>query len=229
MPWHAMPSRGSWALARFLLGSFAMLERVDIFRRHGPDYRAPFGSQMPPAHLRAMQDIEQCRTESLGGQMSHGEPCRDDHDSSHSCKHRPCPTCHNAHAEQWLEHQQRVLLPVPPCLVTFTLPEVLRALARSHPKTVSSLLLRAASAAFQALALDPRGIGGRGALVGGLHPWPRALRYHPHVHDIATGGGLDSGEAGGTGSPRLEPSAAETPHASCLHARLGHRPRHDAA
>jgi hypothetical protein len=167
-----------------------MIELAGIFRRSGPDYRATFGAQMPPAHLRAMQDIEQCRTESLGGQMSHGEPCRDDHDSSHSCKHRHCPTCQNDQAEQWLERQQNVLLPVTHVLGTFTRPEELRGLARSHQQTLYNLLLRASSTAFQALALDPRGIGGRIALMGGLHPWTHALRYHPHVHDIATGGGL---------------------------------------
>lgn len=90
------------------------------------------------------------------------------------------------------------MLPVPHCLVTFTLPEELRALARSHQKTVDSLLCRASSAALQALALAPRCIGGRVALVGVLHPWTRGLRYHPHVHYIATGGGL---AADGHGRP----------------------------
>jgi len=167
-----------------------MIELADIFRRHGSDSRAQFGSQMPPSHLRAMHDIERCRTESLGGQLYHCEPCHDYHYSYHSCKNRHCPKCQNEQAEQWLEHQQSLLLPVPHFLVTFTLPEELRALARSHQKTVYSLLFRASSAALQALALDPRFIGGRVALVGVLHTWTRDLRYHPHVHYIATGGGL---------------------------------------
>ena len=167
-----------------------MIELADIFRCHGPDYCAKFGAQMPPSHLRAMQDIEQCRTESLGGQLYHCEQCRADHYSYHACKNRPCPKCQNDQAEQWLESQQNVLLPVTHFLVTFTLPEARRGLARRHQKTLYNLLFRASSEALQALAWDSRFIGGRIALGGVLHTWTRDLRYHPHVHYIATGGGL---------------------------------------
>ena len=61
------------------LGNAAMIALADLFRRHGPDYRAQCGAQMPPSHRRAMQDMEPCRTESLGGQRSHGAQCRDSH------------------------------------------------------------------------------------------------------------------------------------------------------
>jgi hypothetical protein len=44
-----------------------MVEIADIFRIHGPEYRAKFGDRMLPSHLRAMQDLERCRTEMLGG------------------------------------------------------------------------------------------------------------------------------------------------------------------
>ena len=61
------------------LGSAVMIERADIVRRHGSDDRATCGAQMLPAPRRAMQAIAPGRTESLGGQLSPGEPCRDDH------------------------------------------------------------------------------------------------------------------------------------------------------
>ena len=34
-----------------------MLEVADIFRLHGPAYRAQFGNRMLPSHQRAMQGI----------------------------------------------------------------------------------------------------------------------------------------------------------------------------
>ena len=118
------------------LGSPVMSARADLFRHSGPDDRAPCGAQMPPAPLRAMQDRAQWRTESLGGQMDHGAPCRDDHARDHSCQHRHGPTCHQDPAEQWLARQQHVLLPVTHVLVPFTRPEARRGLARSHPQTL---------------------------------------------------------------------------------------------
>lgn len=81
-------------------------------------------------------------------------------------------------------------MPVTHFLVTFTLPEEFRRVARSNQKTVYSILFRATSEAVQKLAWDERFGGGRVGMVGVLHTWTRALIYHPHVHYIVTGGGL---------------------------------------
>ena len=167
-----------------------MLEVADIFRLHGPAYREKFGHRMLPSHRRAMQDIETCRTESLGGQVYFCHQCQQQRYSYHSCKNRHCPKCQNEQANDWLAEQQNLLLPIHHFLVTFTLPKELRALARSHQKTIYNLLFRTSSAALRQLAQDPRFVGARLAMVGVLHTWTRQLLYHPHVHYIVTGGGL---------------------------------------
>jgi hypothetical protein len=80
-----------------------------------------------------------------------------------------------------------------PCsyfLVTFTLPAELRPLAFANQKKVYGLMLRSAAAALQKLARDPRYVGGRLGALAVLHTWTRAMRYHPHVHLLVTGGGL---------------------------------------
>src|SRR5215510_13967897 len=159
-----------------------MVEIAEMFRLHGPAYRAKFGARMRPSPRRAMQDIAQGRTETLGGQGYHGETCQAYHDSYHSCKNRHGPTCQQDQAEQWLDDQKRLRLPVPHFLVTFTLPMELRALARCHQNTLDHILLRSSSEALQPLALAPRFIGGRIGMVGVRHTWTRDLRYHPHVH-----------------------------------------------
>jgi hypothetical protein len=167
-----------------------MVEVADIFRLHGPDYRAKFADRMLPSHRRAMEDICRCRTEALGGQVYYCANCQDHRYSYHSCKNRHCPKCQNDQANEWLVKQQNLLLPVTHFLVTFTLPEELRSLARANQKIVYHILFRASSEALQQLALDPRFIGGRIGMVGVLHTWTRDLMYHPHVHYIVTGGGL---------------------------------------
>ena len=167
-----------------------MLEVADIFRLHGPEYRAKFGARMLPSHLRAMHDIEDCRTASLGGQLYFCSQCLELRYSYHSCKNRHCPKCQNEQANDWLHEQKELLLPTHHFLVTFTLPAELRALARSHQKTIYNLLFRASAAALQSLAQDPRFVGGRLGMVGVLHTWTRQLLYHPHLHYIVTGGGL---------------------------------------
>jgi hypothetical protein len=137
-----------------------------------------------------MQDIEHCRTESLGGQLYFCNQCQQQRYSYHSCKNRHCPKCQNEQANQWLQEQSELLLPTHHFLVTFTLPAELRAVARSQQKTIYNLLFRASSAALQQLAQDPRFVAGRLGMVGVLHTWTRQLLYHPHVHYLVTGGGL---------------------------------------
>jgi Putative transposase/Transposase zinc-binding domain len=169
-----------------------MVEIADIFRLHGPDYRSQFRDRMPPSHLRAMADIERCRTEELGGQLYFCDQCKEQHDSYHSCKNRHCPKCQNAQANEWLENQKNLLLPVSYFMVTFTLPEELRSPARSHQKLIYNLLFRASSEALLELSSDPRFVGAKIGAVGVLHTWTRDLFYHPHVHYIVTGGGLSA-------------------------------------
>jgi hypothetical protein len=137
-----------------------------------------------------MQDIEQCRTPSLGGQLYYCAQCDQQRYSYHSCKNRHCPKCQNEQANEWLQEQKELLLPTHHFLVTFTLPAELRPLARRHQKTIYNLLFRASSATLLQLAQDPRFVGARLAMVGVLHTWTRQLLYHPHVHYLVTGGGL---------------------------------------
>jgi hypothetical protein len=166
-----------------------MVEMADIFRRYGPEYRAKYGDKMLPSHRQAMRAIERCRTAALGGHVYTCESCGETQYQYHSCRNRHCPKCQNDRAQQWLEKQQDLLLPVPYFLVTVTLPSELRRVVRSHQKQVYDLFFRTSAQAIQQLARDPRFVGGQMGLVGVLHTWGRNLSYHPHLHYLVPGGG----------------------------------------
>ena len=169
-----------------------MLELADIFRRHGADYRARCGPRLWPVQLRAMRDIEACRTAYFGGHLKQCDHCGRQVYAYHSCRNRHCPKCHGDQTERWLAQQQTQLLPCPYFLLTFTLPAELRPLAFANQKIVYGLLLRAAAAALQKLALDLQYLGGRLGALAVLHTWTRAMLYHPHVHMLVTGGALSA-------------------------------------
>ncbi|GAH80399.1 unnamed protein product, partial [marine sediment metagenome] len=168
-----------------------MVELADIFRQHGSAYRQKYGDRILPGHHQAVRAIEQCRTEALGGHIYHCPDCDETYYSYHSCRNRHCPKCQNDAAQQWLQKQQDLLLPVPYFLLTFTLPDGLRKVARSHQKLFYNLLFRVSAAATQKLAQDPRFIGGQVGMTGVLHTWGRTLVYHPHVHYLVPAGGVD--------------------------------------
>ena len=167
-----------------------MAQLADIFRRYGPEYLKKHQDHLLPSHKRAMVDIQNCRTEFFGGQLYECNGCGKRHYTYHSCKNRHCPKCQNDSTENWIEQQQSLLLPVKYFLVTYTLPEELRSVARSNQKTVYGSLFRTSAAALQKLALDPRYVGAKIGMTGVLQTWTRDLMYHPHVHYIVPGGGL---------------------------------------
>lgn len=167
-----------------------MIEVADIFRRHAATYHA--NHSLLPHQLRAMRDIELCRTAFFGGHVAQCDHCAAFRYAYHSCCNRHCPKCHGEQSAAWLEKQQSRLLPCPHYLLTFTLPAALRPLAYQHPKIVYSLLLRCAAAATQKLAADPRYLGATPAILAVLHTWTRALLYHPHVHLLVSAGGWNA-------------------------------------
>jgi hypothetical protein len=84
------------------------------------------------------------------------------------------------------------MLPCDHYLLTFTLPQQLRAVARSHQTTVYAALLREAAATVQMLAKDRSWVGGTLGILAVLHTWSRTLEYHPHAHLLVTAGALTS-------------------------------------
>lgn len=167
-----------------------MLEVADIFRLHGQGYLDAYGDRMPPRHRQAMQDIQACRTEKLGGEVYECQACGKKHYSYHSCFNRSCPKCHGARSEAWLIERQAEILPVPYFHVVFTLPHELHEAIRSHQAEVYSILMKAAAESLLKLAEDPRYVGGQLGILSVLHTWSRTLGYHPHVHCLVPAGGI---------------------------------------
>ena len=163
---------------------------AEIFRRHGPAYRAKFADRMPYDQLRAMRAIERCRTAALGGRHWRCPQCGEQRWSFHSCGNRHCPVCGQDDAREWLRRQEALRLPVTYHLCTFTIPEELRAVVRSHPRKALALLFAASSSTLLDLCAHPKWFGARPGVTGVLHTNTRALFYHPHVHYLVTGGGV---------------------------------------
>ena len=170
-----------------------MIELAEVLARHWPDYQRqhrPDGGL--PSHRAAVRAILRCRTPQLGGQTWRCD-CGHTHYAYHSCRHRACPKCGNADAEDWTARQKTRLLPgVPYFLVTFTVPAELRALIRSHQKELYALLFRESAATMQEIAASPRHLGAELGMLGVLHTWSRQLVYHPHVHYVVAGAGLSA-------------------------------------
>ena len=166
------------------------LEVADIFRTHGPAWRAAQRGHLSLGQLKVMSAIEQCRSAALGGHVLRCEGCGADQVAYNSCRNRHCPKCQSSAAKRWLEARQADLLPVEYYHVVFTLPAPIADIAYQNKAVVYGLLFDVAAEVLLTIAGDPKHLGARIGATLVLHTWGSALTHHPHVHGIVPGGGL---------------------------------------
>lgn len=164
------------------------LEVADIFRRHGAAYRARH--RLPLQHLKLMRAIETCRTGALGGHVERCGHCQHQRISYNSCRNRHCPKCQNLARAQWLSRRKEELLPIDYFHVVFTVPEQLAALALQNKRVLYNLMFRASAETLLTIAGDRKHLGAEIGFFSVLHTWGQNLLFHPHIHCVATGGGL---------------------------------------
>ena len=113
------------------------LEVADVFRRHGPAWRAAHDGHLGLAQLKVMTAVESCRTAALGGHVEGCVDCGHTRIAHNSCRNRHCPKCQGAAAREWLAARQADLLPVGSFHVVFTLPAPIADIAfhnRAQPR-----------------------------------------------------------------------------------------------
>ena len=165
---------------------------AELFRDHGDDYIKTFKNRMPVSHLKAINQIQQCRTSTQGLNIYRCSDCDDPHYVYRGCGSRNCPNCQQHKAGEWLRSRLKERLPGPHFMITFTIPEELRQRFRANQKEAYTALFAASSQALRELAANPRFIGADlPGFFGVLHTWGRQLQYHPHIHYIVPGGGVD--------------------------------------
>jgi Putative transposase/Transposase zinc-binding domain len=167
-----------------------VLEVADIFRSHGPAYRAREAGHLSLGQLRVMSAIEACRTAALGGHVRRCEDCAHIDVAYNSCRNRHCPKCQAAAAYDWLQARRAELLPVPYYHVVFTLPAPIADIAYTNKAAIYDALFKAASETLLTIAADPKHLGAKIGVTMVLHSWGSALTHHPHVHCVVPGGGL---------------------------------------
>jgi len=161
----------------------------DIFRRHGDDFLR--AHSLGPVERKALRAISACRTARLGGHLDVCARCDFSRPSYNSCRNRHCPKCQSLAQARWIDARTERLVPTHYFHVVFTLPSALRPLCRRHPALLYDLLFDAASRTLVDLGRDPKRLGATLGVTSVLHTWTRELAFHPHLHCIVTGGGLD--------------------------------------
>lgn len=177
-----------------------------VLRRYAPQYLERFGDTMPAEQKKVLRVVTACRTGSLGTVRYDCVQCGESHFMGRSCGNRHCVLCQADRSREWLAKQEAKRLPCHYFLITFTVPPEVQRVMRSNPKDGYDALFRASAGALKLLATNGRHPASRSrserqlvrkrrsrpGFCGVLHTWTRDLNYHPHVHYVVPGGGLNA-------------------------------------
>lgn len=167
------------------------MELAAIVAQYYDAFLVKYGNSLLPSHHKALQAILRCRTPASGEVYIRCPDCEHTEWRPLSCGNRNCPKCQNHQTSQWIDKQQEKLLPVPYFMATFTLPSELRAVAWSNQKAVYSLFFRCVASTLKDFGLNPKNLGAEIGLTMVLHTNNRKLDFHPHIHAVIPGGGMD--------------------------------------
>ena len=167
------------------------MELKSIIQEYKPALIKKYGDKLLHRQYKAMHSIERCRTAHSGQLYVQCKQCEHAHWTPMSCGHRFCPTCQNHEVDQWLDRQKQKLLPVDYFMVTFTLPAELRYLTEHNQKIIYPLFFANVVSTLKDFGLNPDKLDGATGFTAMLHTHNRKLDYHPHIHIIMPGGGIN--------------------------------------
>ena len=162
----------------------------DVFHRFLPRYCETHNFS-PQQQLTALC-ISKCHTLEMGANLNECESCHKKYIHYNSCKNRHCPMCQGMEVDEWIDKQQENVLDVPYFHTVFTVPEELYSLIYSNQKLLYDALYHAAHRTMAELSADPKHLGAKIGYICVLHTWGSRMNYHPHLHTIVLGGGLDA-------------------------------------
>ena len=139
--------------------------------------------------------LSRCHTAAIGVHyyQCSNEGCKHMHYQYHSCGNRHCPNCGGMKRNEWIEDRMGELLPTTYFHLVFTLPQELRSLCMGNRKLLFALLFKSAQHTILALSKDEKYIGATPGIVSILHTNGQELSFHPHIHNIVSGGGINAG------------------------------------
>jgi len=106
-----------------------MILLSSIIETFEAEFLAQYQNAILPSQRKALAAMKDCRTSASPQMLAQCPQCHSQALVPHSCGHRHCPHCQHHESQQWLERQLQRQVPAEYFLLTFTLPEALRALA----------------------------------------------------------------------------------------------------
>ncbi len=160
-------------------------ELADIIRLFGKELFTK--ETLSPDQIKALFDIVQCRTASLGGHEEACDCCGIIRYSYNSCGNRHCPKCQLAKQIKWIDKLIDKTLSVRHYHIVFTVPHCLNDICLWNNKLYYKILFSAVWRTLHSFGYTHYGV--ESGAVAVLHTWGQNLALHPHIHCLVPAAG----------------------------------------
>lgn len=144
-------------------------------------------SPLSPVQTKALLNIVQCRTATLGGHEEACDTCGSVRYSYNSCGDRNCPKCQSAKQIIWIEKLLEKTLPIKHFHIVFTVPHCLNKICLWNDKLYYKTLFSAVWQTLRSFGYTHYGV--ESGAVAILHTWGQNLSLHPHIHCLVPAAG----------------------------------------
>lgn len=162
----------------------------DIFLKYGDDYIKKHN--LSKEQWKVFNAIRNCKTKELGYHICTCQDCGEEYFGYNSCRNRHCPMCQAYAREKWIQNESSYLLDSKYFHIVTTVPYELNEIFLFNKKICYDILFKATSESILELAEDPKWLGAKVGITSILHTWGQTMEFHPHIHSIVTGGGLNN-------------------------------------
>ena len=139
----------------------------DVFNKFYLEYEKHH--KLSAVQRKAAYHIRKCKTGAFGVNISVCEDCGCISVHYNSCRDRCCPMCQEFPKEKWVDARR----------------------IYSNQKLLYDALYHASSDTLRELASDSKYLGADIGYICILHTWGSEMNFHPHIHAVVLGGGLD--------------------------------------
>jgi len=160
-------------------------ELADVVRQFGKQLLGQ--NQLSPQQVKALNNIVQCRTSTLGGHEEACDHCGKIRYSYNSCGDRHCPKCQNTKQAMWVEDLMQATLPVKHYHIIFTVPHSMNDICLWNDKMYYKILFDAVRRTLHSFGYTHYGV--ETGAIAVLHSWGQNLSLHPHIHCIVPAAG----------------------------------------
>lgn len=162
----------------------------EIFQKFGINYINQYN--LSDEQWKVFNAIRKCKTKELGIHTITCSECGEITIGYNSCRNRHCPMCQSYAREKWINNESSYLLDCPYFHIITTVPAELNELALYNKQKFYNILFKATSESILELAGDPKWLGAKVGITSILHTWGQTMEFHPHIHNIVTGGGISN-------------------------------------